>query len=76
MAIINGIPFDIEYDGWYFHKDRELQDMKRNLFVESKGYKVIRFLALVDRLPTKEELTNSIDYLLKTNKNYIKIELT
>lgn len=76
MAIINGIPFDIEYDGWYFHKDRELQDMKRNFFVESKGYKVIRFLALVDRLPTKEELTNSIDYLLKTNKNYIKIELT
>lgn len=76
MTIINGIPFDIEYDGWYFHKDREIQDRKRNYFVIKKGYKVIRFLALVDRLPTQEELTNSINYLLQTNKNYIRIKLT
>ena len=70
------IPFDIEYDGWYFHKDREIQDRKRNYFVIKKGYKVIRFLALADRLPTQEELTNSINYLLQTNKNYIRIKLT
>lgn len=76
MTIINNIPFDIEYDGWYFHKDRKDQDRKRNFFVGNKGYKIIRFLAYVDRLPTKEELVNAVNYLLQTNKKFIQIELT
>ena len=42
------------------------QKRRKNYFVIKKGYKVIRFLALADRLPTQEELTNSINYLLQT----------
>ena len=47
-----------------------------NETVEIKGYKIIRFLAYVDRLPTKEELVNAVNYLLQTNKKFIQIELT
>ena len=75
MTIINGIKIDIEYDGWYWHKDREKQDRNRDYFVESNGYKVLRFLAYADRLPTEEELTTAIKQLTTTNKKHLKVEL-
>lgn len=74
MAIINGIKIDIEYDGWYWHKDREKQDRNRDYFVKSRGYKVLRFFAYADRLPTEEELITAIKQLT-TNKKYLKVEL-
>lgn len=76
MVVINNVDFDIEYDGWYWHKNREEQDKRRNYFVIKQGYKVVRFLALVDRLPTKEEMLYCINHILTTNKNFIQIELT
>lgn len=75
MAIINGIKIDIEYDGWYWHKDREKQDRNRDYFVKSRGYKVLRFFAYADRLPTEEELLTAIEQLTTTNKKYLKVEL-
>lgn len=76
MAEIQGIKFDIEYDGWYWHKDRIEEDKRRNFFVGGQGYKIIRFLAFADRLPTDEEIVETINYLLTTNNKFIQIELT
>ena len=73
---IDGELFDFEYDGWYWHKDREEQDKRRDFFVEKSGYKVIRFLAYADRLPTQEEIVSAVDYLTTTKSSFIKIELT
>ena len=73
---IDGELFDFEYDGWYWHKDREEQDKRRDFFVEKSGYKVIRFLAYADRLPTQEEIVSAVDYLTTTTSSFIKIELT
>lgn len=75
MVIIDDIAYDIEYDGWYWHKDRENEDRKRAYYVTSVGYKVIRFLAYVDRIPTEKEIRDTIEYLTIQNKNFALLEL-
>ena len=75
MVIIDGIAYDIEYDGWYWHKDRENEDKKRAYYVTSVGYKVIRFLAYADRIPTEKEIRDTIEYLRTHNKNFALLEL-
>lgn len=34
----------IEYDGDYWHKDKKDIDKKRDSFLKSKGYKILRIL--------------------------------
>lgn len=67
--------YDIEYDGWYWHKDRKIEDIKRAFYVESQGYIVIRFLAYANRIPTEEEILQTLEYLTTTNKTYTLVEL-
>lgn len=75
MVVIDGIAYDIEYDGWYWHKDRKDEDRKRAYYVESVGYKVIRFLAYADRIPTEKEIRDTIEYLTTKNKKFALLEL-
>lgn len=75
MVVINDIKIDVEYDGWYFHKDTIIQDKRRDNFVKSQGYKVLRIVAYADRLPTYQELIESINVLLETGKSFHSIEL-
>lgn len=75
MTIIKGIKIDIEYDGWYWHKDTKEKDKRRDYYVKSKGYKILRILAYEDRLPTKEELVQGINFLLNSDKKFKRIEL-
>lgn len=75
MTVIEGVRIDVEYDGWYWHKDTKEKDKRRDYYVESKGYKVLRILAYEDRLPTKEELVQSINFLLNSDKKFNRIEL-
>ena len=75
VVVLNGVKIDIEYDGWYWHKNRQEEDRKRDHFVIKQGYKVIRFLAYANRIPTNKEIENSIKRLTTTNKDRIIIEL-
>lgn len=75
MVIVNEIKIDVEYDGWYWHKDTKIQDTRRDNFVQSQGYKVLRIMAYADRLPTHQELIESINILLDVNKSFHRIEL-
>lgn len=75
MSIIDGVHIDIEYDGWYWHKDKQHEDMKRDFFVESQGYKVIRFIAHDNRLPTHDELATAINKITTTDRKFTKVEL-
>ena len=75
VVVLNGVKIDIEYDGWYWHKNRQEEDRKRDYFVIKQGYKVIRFLAYANRIPTNKEIENSIKRLTTTNKDRIIIEL-
>ena len=70
----NGIKIDIEYDGWYWHQDKR-KDFKRDKFIQSQDYKVFRIKSGT-LLPTVEQLKNSIDELLLTDKKYSSITLS
>lgn len=47
----------IEYDGSYWHKDKE-KDFIRQKELEDHGWKFIRY---IDRIPSKEELCNTLE---------------
>lgn len=61
---INGIKIDVEYDGWYWHKNNQEHDNKRDWFVISKGFKVLRFIAH-KKVPDKELIKKSIEELIQ-----------
>ncbi len=73
MVNIDDILIDIEYDAPYWHQD-EQRDRRRDEFVKSQGYKVLRIVS-GRKIPTKEQLIEAIDYLVKGNHSFNKIDL-
>ena len=71
---INGVYIDIEYDGWYWHKNRQEQDKRRNWYLIRRGIKVLRVRSNYE-MPTKQQLINAIDYLLTDNCSLAYIDL-
>ena len=74
LVIIGDIKIDVEYDGWYWHKNREIQDRQRNYKLLGLGYKVLTIKSLKE-IPTKEQLSIAIDELVNTDKHYKEIIL-
>lgn len=71
---VNNIKIDIEYDGLFWHKNQESKDRKRDYYILSQGYKILRIKGNAkDEIPTKEILKEKIDLLLKSDKVYEKI---
>lgn len=70
---IKGCLIDVEYDGRYWHQD-EQRDRRRDEFVKSCGYKILRIRAN-HSIPTEGQLTEAIDYLLKEGNDFTTIEL-
>lgn len=65
LLTISGCNIDVEYDGLYWHQGMEEYDRKRNHWLISKGYKVLRVKGnKYDELPTIERLKEEVDYLL------------
>ena len=71
---INDIKIDIEYDGWYFHQDKQ-KDVKRDKFLQANGFKTIRIRSAY-QMPIEQELFNSIDCLVNTDRRFIEIKLS
>lgn len=70
---INDINIDVEYDGHFYHQDKQ-RDRRRDNFVKSQGYKVLRIKgAKKDPIPTKEQLQEAINTLVTTQRKYIEI---
>ena len=74
MIIVNGIKIDVEYDGIFWHKDKEDYDRRRNYFVISNGYKILRIKAK-HKIPSEQELKYYINKLVNTNKKIIEIKI-
>lgn len=74
LLTYDGCKIDVEYDGWYWHKNRVDYDNKRNNFVIEQGYKVLRVRSY-DKLPTEQQLKEAIDYLVKGNHSITFIDL-
>ena len=67
---INNVQIDIEYDGWYWHKDTQEEDKRRNYWLIKQGYKVLRYFSC-RALPTVDELKQDIKNLVTTDKHLI-----
>lgn len=74
MLDVDGCKIDIEYDGWYWHKDNKISDFKRDKIVQKYGYKVIRILSK-HRIPTMEQLEHAINDIITNNKHFTQIIL-
>lgn len=69
---LNDCKIDIEYDGWFWHQDKE-RDNRRDGYVKSQGYKVLRIEGnKKDDLPNIELIDIHIKKLLSGN-NYTEI---
>ena len=72
VILIDNQKIDVEYDGWYWHQDTN-RDRRRDNFVKSKGYKILRVKGnREDLMPTQEQIDIAISQLLN-GKNYTEI---
>lgn len=68
---INNILIDIEVDGRYWHQDVQ-KDRRRDEFVKSKGYKVLRII--IDRkLPDLDIIKSGINKLINSEHSFYQI---
>lgn len=74
LVNIDSCKIDVEYDGWYWHKDKVEYDKRRNYWLAKQGYKVLRIRAN-NEIPIKEQIINAIDYLVKDNHSLAYIDL-
>lgn len=71
LLVFNGIQIDIEYDGWYWHTQKQNNDEKRNEIILSKNFKVLRFISK-GRIPTKNQIIEGVNRILE-GKNLVII---
>ena len=64
---------DIEYDGEYWHQDAQ-QDRRRDEFVKSQGYKILRIRGRYD-IPNREQLIQHIEKLVNSQHTFDVIEM-
>ena len=74
---IEGNLIDFEYDGHYWHEGNEDKDRRRDYFLRSKGYKIVRIKGNKrdNKLPTKEQIKEAVYYLVKDNHSFIVIDM-
>lgn len=65
LLTIGDIKIDVEFDGWYWHKDKQHKDRKRNYFVMSQGYRVLRFIS--KNSLTEKDIIDGVNYLINNN---------
>ena len=74
LLVIDNIKIDVEYDGWYWHKDKQEEDKRRNYFLTRRGFKVLRIRSS-EEMPTKEQIIEAVNILLSTDKKLMHIDL-
>ena len=76
LVNIDGVLIDFEYDGQYWHRDREDYDRRRNYYLLDNGYRIIRISGnQKDELPNKQQIQEAVDYLVKDNHHLAYINM-
>lgn len=73
MIEVKGVKIDIEYDGEFWHQDKNRDD-KRDVFVKKQGYKILRIKGRKN-IPEKEKIKEAINLLVNTDKNSFYINM-
>lgn len=75
LVYFSDMLIDFEYDGIYWHKNRENYDRRRNYYLLGLGYKIVRIRGNhKDDMPTKEQILQAVDCLVKGNHSIIYID--
>lgn len=76
LVILNNYKIDFEYDGKYWHQNREQHDAARNAVLMNSGYKVVRIKGNnQDDMPTKNQILEAVNYLIEGNHHLIFIDM-
>lgn len=73
LLIKDGIKIDIEYDGIYWHQDKE-KDKRRDYYTMKRGIKVLRFQSKY-HTPTVEQIKYGVDYLVNSEHHHLIIDI-
>lgn len=71
---VDNVKIDIEYDGYYFHKDTAIKDRRRDEFLKQDGWKILRIKGRRN-IPTFEKLQSAINKLLTSDRTYTELVL-
>ncbi len=74
FVCVNDTSIDVEYDGWFWHQDQQ-QDIKRDKFLQSKGFKILRIRS-GHLIPDEQEIFNKINELADTQHCFREIVLS
>lgn len=69
----NLLKIDVEYDGSFWHQDQQ-KDRRRDEFLKKEGYKILRIKS-GHKVPSKEELIQSLNKLIREDYSYTEIVL-
>lgn len=74
LLIVEGVYIDVEYDGWYWHKNAKEKDKKRDFFVMRRGFKVLRYQSNGE-LPTAEQILANVQYLVNSEHKHLIVKM-
>lgn len=74
LLVIGDVKIDVEFDGYFWHKNKKEQDKRRDFYSMRKGIKVLRFLSK-GNVPTKEQIKQGVQYLVDTEHHYLRIDI-
>lgn len=66
-TVINGKKIAIEYDGWYWHKNKLDKDSQRESILLNKGWYIFRIQS-DELIPTKEQIDKKLQELNPSNR--------
>lgn len=72
LLCIDDIMIDIEYDGEYWHRTRQQYDRRRDEYLKSLGYKILRIISN-DKLPTLGQIIEAVEYLHDDSNSFTRI---
>jgi hypothetical protein len=67
--------FDVEYDCYYWHKEKNQQDRRRDEFTKACGYRVLRIKS-GHLVPSIEEIHCKIEEMIRDDRKYSEIILS
>ena len=71
---VDGLKINVEYDGWYWHKDSLDRDLKRDKYMQENGWEVLRVKGN-RKIPKTKELLDSVKKIVNSKLNYYEIIL-
>lgn len=76
LVVLGNYKIDFEYDGKYWHQDRAQHDAARNAVLMNNGYKIVRIKGNnQDDMPTRNQILDAVDYLVKDNHHLVFIDM-